>query len=141
EPRVVSVTKLSGTVRELFVEGDRAVVYTSSGNPARRCTYKYDCRFASDGSSTKVSVFDVSNRGEPRLAREIELSGSLMAARRIGKTVHTVVADNDSQAPPYETWPSGLDTCGTEEAKVRARFAALRAENEKKLRAKATRFP
>ncbi len=140
-PRVLSVTRLAGSTRELFVEGDRAVVYTSSGNVGRRCTYGYDCRFGGDGSTTKVYVFDVSNRAEPRLKREIELSGSLMAARRIGHAVHTVVADNDAQAPPYETWPSGMETCGTDEARVRARFAALKAENERKIRARAAPFP
>ena len=81
-PRLVSVTKLPGNARELFVEGDRAVVYTSTGSAAPRCTYAYDCTFGGDGSSTKVTVLDVANRAEPRITRQIELSGSLIAARR-----------------------------------------------------------
>ena len=140
-PRVVSVTKLPGTTRELFVEGDRAVVYTSNGPVGRRCTYGYDCTFAGDGSSTKVSVFDISSRSEPKLVREIDLSGSLIAARRIGNTVHTVVSDGDRQGPSYETWPDDLDLCGTIEATVRAKFAKLKVDNEKKIRATATSFP
>ncbi len=140
-PRVVSVTKLTGTVRELFVEGDRAVVYTSHGGAAQqRCTYGYDCVFAGDGTATHVTVLDVSDRTSPRVVRTVELTGSLMASRRVGKVVHTVVADGDVRAPTYSTWPADLDTCGTPEAVVRAKFAKLRAENERKIRS-AARFP
>jgi hypothetical protein len=141
DPKVVSVTKVPGTVREMFVEGDRAVVYTSSGAVGRRCTYGYDCAFAGDNTQTKVLVFDIRSRAEPRLVRQLELSGSLVAARRIGNAVHTVVSDGDAQAPPYETWPSGFAMCGTLEPAVRAKFAKLKVDNEAKLRARTTTFP
>lgn len=133
-PRVVSITKVPGVVRELFVEGDRAVVYASSGAPGSRCTYGYDCQFSGDGTSTRVLVYDVASRESPKLVRQIDLSGSLMAARRIGTAVHTVVADNDAPRPRYETWPADLETCGSREAVVRAKFARLKLENERKLR-------
>jgi hypothetical protein len=136
EPRLLSVTKLPGMVRELFVEGDRAVVYVSMGGNARqRCTYGYDCQFAGDGSSTKIVVLDIANRSIPRISRELELSGSLMAARRIGRTVHTVVSDGDAAPPPYSTWPSNLDACGVRESAARARFAQLKLDNERRIRA------
>ncbi|MCU0693982.1 MAG: beta-propeller domain-containing protein [Polyangiaceae bacterium] len=140
-PRLLSVTKLPGTVREMFIDSDRAVVYTASGDSAKRCTYGYDCEFAGDGTSTRVVVFDVSNRAAPRQVRQIDLSGSLMAARRIGHAVHTVVADGDSPIPAYSTWPDGLDTCGTKESVVRAKFARLKLENERRLRASASTMP
>lgn len=136
KPRVVSVTRLRGHTRELFVDGDRAVVFSSSAAPARRCTYGYDCQFAGDGSATEISVFDISSRAKPKLLRSIELSGSLIAARKIGHTVHTVVADGDTPRASYSTWPSGLATCGTQEKYVRAKFAALKRENEKRIRAR-----
>src|SRR5205823_1753636 len=81
---------------ELFVEGDRAVVYTASGRGGKKCTYGYDCVFAGDGTSTRIVVLDLADRAEPKIVRQIELSGSLMAARRIGGAVHTVVADADA---------------------------------------------
>lgn len=134
-PRVLSVTKLPGRVRELFVEGDRAVVYTSYGGTGRgKCTYGYDCEFAGDGSSTKILVYDVTNRAAPSLVREVAASGSLLAARRIGRTVHTVLSDGDA-APELPTWPAGMDTCGVKEPRARQRFAELRRENERKIRA------
>jgi hypothetical protein len=134
-PHVLSVTKLPGTVREMFVEGDRAVIYTAygggSGKP--RCTYGYDCQFMGDGSSTKIVVLDIADRSAPEIARQIDLSGSLMAARRIGSTVHTVVADGDSEVPEYSTWPEGMPSCGVRERTVRAKFAKLRRDNTRKI--------
>jgi uncharacterized secreted protein with C-terminal beta-propeller domain len=141
QPKMVSVTMLPGNARELFVEGDRAVVFTSNGNAAKRCTYAYDCTFAGDGSSTSVMVLDIANRASPKVLRQIDLSGSLVAARRIGNAVHTVVADNDAQAPAYETWPEDFEMCGTQEAVVRAKFAKLKAENERKIRKQTSAFP
>jgi hypothetical protein len=133
-PRIVSVTKLTGNVRELFVEGDRAVVYTSIGRPGQSCTYGYDCVFAGDGTATRITVFDVKDRTAPKVVREIDLTGSLMTARRIGHAVHTVVADGDPRAPSFESWPADLEMCGTPEKVVRAKFDKLRLENEQKIR-------
>jgi hypothetical protein len=142
KPKILSTTAISGTVRELFVEGDRAVVYSSAGLAiGHSCTYGYDCVFQGDGTTTTISVFDIHNRLEPKLTRRIDLSGSLMAARRIGDAVHTVVADNDSPRPRYVTWPPRMPMCGTEQAAVNAKFAQLRKDNEKSIRASTTRFP
>jgi len=140
-PKMLSVTMLPGNARELFVEGDRAVVFSSTGNAPKRCTYAYDCVFAGDGSATNVIVLDISDRTAPKVLRQVDLSGSLVAARRIGNTVHTVVSDGDTQAPPYESWPTDLEMCGTAENIVRARFAKLKAENERKIRARVSSFP
>jgi hypothetical protein len=139
-PRVLSVTRVPGQVREMLVEGDRAVVFAASGAGTPRCTSGYDCASAGDDTSTRILVYDIADRAAPRLAREISLSGSLVAARRIGNAIHTVVAHDDSSTPPYSTWPDDLDFCGTSEAVVRARIAALKFEAERRIRA-STRFP
>jgi hypothetical protein len=132
-PQVLSVTKLPGSAREMFVEGDRAVVYVSYGGSGRPpCTYGYDCQFAGDGSSTKVLVLDVADRAHPKIVRQIELSGSLMAARRIGRTVHTVVADGDFDTPDTRL-AREPETCGTLEKYVRAKFKRLKEENTRKI--------
>jgi Beta propeller domain len=133
-PKVISVTRMSGDVREMFIEGDRAVVYTASGNRGRPCTYAYDCQFAGDGTSTRITVFDIADRAAPKQVRQIDFSGSLMAARRIGHAIHTVVADNDAQGAHYDSWPAGMDTCGNKEDFVRKEFAKLKIENERKIR-------
>lgn len=133
-PKVISVTRMPGDVREMFIEGDRAVVYTASGRRGRPCTYAYDCQFAGDGTATRITVFDIADRAAPKQVRQIDFSGSLMAARRIGRTIHTVVADNDAQAASYDTWPENMDTCGNKEDFVRKEFAKLKFENERKIR-------
>lgn len=134
-PHVVSTTKVPGVSRDMFVEGDRAVVFTSSHRGADRCTYGYDCTVAGDGSSTTIHVFDVSDRTAPKSIRKIELSGSLIASRRIGNAVHTVVADGDSADGHYEVWPDELPMCGVAQAVVVAKLAKLKAENERAIRA------
>ncbi|MCC6903944.1 MAG: beta-propeller domain-containing protein [Polyangiaceae bacterium] len=141
KPRVVSSTPLGGVAKEMFVQGDRAVVYTSDRATRKRCTYGYDCQFAGDGSSTQILVFDIADRARPRKLRQIDLSGSLIAARRIDRAVHTVVADGDSPDPSFPTWPAGLETCGSRESVVRAKFAQLARDNEKLIRSSRAALP
>jgi hypothetical protein len=139
-PRLVSVTRLPGVVREMLVEGDRAVVFTADRQGTERCTYGYDCTVGGDGTTTRIDVFDITNRSAPQAIRKVEFTGSLMAARRIGTTIHTVVADGDDAVGNYEVWPKDLPECGTNEPVVRAKFAALRRDNEKRIKA-ATSLP
>ncbi|MBW2459143.1 MAG: beta-propeller domain-containing protein, partial [Deltaproteobacteria bacterium] len=140
-PRPISVTRLQGEARMLFVKGDRAVVYVAKGKAQgrKRCTYAYDCMFAGDGTGTEIQVFDVSNRANPRLTRRIKLSGSLMAARRIGNAVHTVVSDGDpmSGARRYPTRPSKLTSCQGQHTFVQAynMYEQLKRDHEKTIRA------
>ncbi len=107
EARELAKVTLEGEPRKLFVEGDRALVYVavpSTGTEGSgayppwfrgqgECTYGYDCVPTGDGTRTKVLVFDITNRASPVKVRELELSGSLLSARRIGNAVHTVVVD------------------------------------------------
>jgi uncharacterized secreted protein with C-terminal beta-propeller domain len=111
ESSLVSKVDLEGEPRKLFVEGDRALVYVSvtkesdtssrpydyPGYRSPECTYGYDCVPSGDGTTTKILVFDISDRSAPTKLREIDLSGSLLAARRIGNAVHTVVVDNPKE--------------------------------------------
>jgi hypothetical protein len=143
-PRLLSVTKLPGTPRNMLVARDRAIVFLSMGNaPDHGCTYGYDCTFAGDGTSTRMIVFDVKDRAHPKVVRRIDASGSLMAARRIDDAVHVVVADNDSQAPEYETWLDDLPVCLTKTnvGETWARFEKLKRKNEQKIVAARPRFP
>lgn len=94
----VSVTAIEGTPKKLFVHGDRALVYVAIGADGTfgqgECTYGYDCDFQGDGTTTRALVFDLTDRTAPQLIRTIALPGSLIAGRRIGNAVHTVVTTN-----------------------------------------------
>jgi hypothetical protein len=142
ELRQISQVPLQGVAKSLFVEGDRALVYvseqaaSSSPNGQRRstaCTYGYDCDFAGDGTRTRLALFDISDRAQPRLLREIAASGSLLAARRIGNAVHTVVSDAAIRFDGLRYTPAALSYCNpTQEDRnegVRAAFEALKQEN------------
>jgi len=74
--------------------------------------------------------------------RRIDLSGSLMASRRIGSAVHTVVADaTRSSRPRLLDVARRLETCGTAEGVVRGKFAKAQVDNERELRAAEPTFP
>ena len=132
--KVVSTTKLPGFARQLFVSGNRVVAYVTSAPKGQECSYGYDCQVAGDGSRTDVLVIDVANRATPRTVRTVKLSGSLIAARRIGRTVHTVVADHDDRSPMYETEPANLPWCGVsakDRVALRYQFDQLKKKNER----------
>lgn len=93
---VATIPFEDSTPSKLFLGNDRLLVYSKVGvanSYARECTYGFDCVPTGDGSMTRISVFDISDRSAPRLTRTIDLSGSLIAARKIGDAVHTVVYD------------------------------------------------
>ena len=161
EMTAIAKVDLGGEPRKLFVEGDRAVVYvavpketnlpgtggssSSGGSRAkgggasypggnRECTYGYDCVPSGDGTATKILVFDIANRSAPQNIRELDVSGSLLAARRIGNAVHTVVVDAPAQIEGLEWYPQDLQCDGTEDdttqkAKAIAAYEALRTKN------------
>jgi hypothetical protein len=145
---------IDGQVKKLFVEGDRALVYTAIQRPARttggsgtspgypggypvpdggssECSYGYDCQITGDGTATKIVELDIRDRSKPVLVREVTLTGSLIAARRIGDAVHTVVSTPDVQFPSVSDWPQGLTNCGqtTDTATADRLFEELRQKN------------
>ncbi|HSD89845.1 MAG TPA: beta-propeller domain-containing protein, partial [Kofleriaceae bacterium] len=113
----VSKTPIDGDPKKLFVLGDKALVYVAVGDTSqngwwnRECTYGYDCDFTGDGTSTKLLVYDITDRAAPQLEREVTLSGSLIAARRIGSAVHTVVTQAANPFPDIQYTPD-TDLCG-----------------------------
>ncbi len=144
EAGLVAKVPFEGDPRKLFVEGDRAIVYVATpksnaagsgsygyGSPysSGECTYGYDCVPSGDGTATKVIVFDITNRAAPQKVREIALSGSLLAARRIGSAIHTVVVDTPPVVEGLEYVPTSLDCSGSYETlkqKKKAAYQALR---------------
>jgi hypothetical protein len=140
----VSQVKLPGSARELLLKDGRAVVFTAI-NPksgAKPCTYGYDCDFIGDGSSTSIVVLDVSVPEQPRQLRQIDVSGSLLTARRIGDTVHAVFSDGPvSPAVVPRLNPVGLARCGVTQEEIDTAFEELSAQNEASLAALDFRAP
>ncbi len=120
----------------MFIEGDRAAVYVARGTATKpKCTYGYDCQFTGDGTQTSLMIYDIKDRAHPVLARRIDFSGSLLASRRVGTMVHTVVTTGDAREKPYySSWPYEVPRCGIYESAVKAQLKRLEDENERLIR-------
>jgi hypothetical protein len=147
----IAKVTLEGEPKKLFVEGDRALVYVSVPRPgntssvgsspvyyprgSNECTYGYDCVPSGDGTATKLVVLDIADRKAPKKLRELLLSGSLLAARRIGDAVHTVVVDAPQGIEGLKSYPdfSTIACTGQDDTSFKARAVAawedLRAQN------------
>jgi uncharacterized secreted protein with C-terminal beta-propeller domain len=130
----IAKVAIEGTARKLFVQGDRALVYSSLSqktSSVKECTYGYNCSFVGDGNPTKLTIFDISDRTTPRLVRALRLSGSYINARRIGDIVHTVVTSPGVSFPSLSYSP-GISYCSTQTPwEIYLAFANLRAKNTK----------
>ena len=135
---------LGGTAKKLFVDGNRALVYVSMSrantgstswytSPVTDCTYGYDCDFSGDGTATDMVLVDITDRNAPQVIRRLSLTGALIAARRIGSTVHTVVSVGQTQIPNLITPDLGYWSCSVptaeQAATAHANIATARAQN------------
>jgi hypothetical protein len=140
----IANVKLDGEPRKLFVAGDRALVYVARerGTTAtvraslNECTYGYDCDFRGDGTATTILLFDISERAAPKQLHRLDVSASLLAARRIGDAVHTVLVTPELVFPDVlypSVGPTACPSGMTVAASFEATFTALeeqRAANE-----------
>ncbi len=150
---IVAEVDIEGEPRKLFVDGDRAFVYTairsSSGGSfaggsgmvapwpgdvgaSSECTYGYDCEFTGDGSATKAIVLDIKDRANPKRVRQMLSSGSLIAARKIGHAVHTVVSNPPIAFSGLSYWPSFIDQCSSDRSQHTLALVKMAVDNLKK---------
>ena len=93
--RIVSVINLDG-VREMFVNGDKLVVFGQDYNtgpvPIETVSSKIAImppyRYSSD---TYVKVYDISERSSPQLAENLSFSGNYLDSRMIGDYVYIII--------------------------------------------------
>lgn len=120
DANIISAVEIEGIPRKLFVANDRALIFSSldylddrdySFRSDSECTYGYNCDFTGDNRKLKITVFDISDRLNPVLVREIRFGGSYINSRRIGFTVYTVVFSPAYFAPDLEYWPEIYDWC------------------------------
>lgn len=103
ELKEVARVTLPAEPRRMFLAANRLVVYLRVGaveTDEATCTYGYSCRSSSEGGSTLVHVYDVSEPALPVLLKAYEFSGSYLASRRIGDAVFSVVHDQGAAPPP-----------------------------------------
>jgi len=79
EAEVVYEMNITGTPSELFINNDRLVIFTSGG-----------WYWKGGGSASSILVYDVSDRADPVLKRNITLEGNYHDSRMIGDYVYVV---------------------------------------------------
>ncbi len=138
----VANVAVPGQAKKLFVSDGRALVYSSVKRQSSsysggyygysECTYGYQCSFRGDGTGTVISLFDISDVTSPKLMRTIETDSSLIAARRIGTTVHTVVS-RASDHPAWNLYGGGYNYygAGSDEVAINRSFDAAIVANDK----------
>lgn len=113
--RLESTLQLEGWPREMFLEGNRVVVFSTVYQPREGITGggggvgapadgavcdALSCGY-SQGNTTKVTVVDVSNLAEPRVTLETYLPGWYQTARSAEGSVRLVLSDTFR-------WPSRM---------------------------------
>ena len=108
ETKVLYQMKLNGTLREIFINGDRLVVFEDEfgfydpyileqSQPLERVSFA-----PYQTPRTFIKVYDISNRTSPVSTRNVSLDGSYLDSRMIGNYVYTVMSQpicyyNDSE--------------------------------------------
>jgi uncharacterized secreted protein with C-terminal beta-propeller domain len=94
---IVSATDLNGTASDLFVSGNKLVVfgykyeYDNSPKPMAGAVSSMDIYPHYSREKVFIKVFDVSDRANPVLKRDILLDGSYYDSRMIGDYVYIIL--------------------------------------------------
>jgi len=104
QAQVLSEIELEGTVTGIFINGERLVVF-EGGMSYYPLYYEYDLRLGVVEESyipyipprTYIKVYDISDRENPRLQRELSADGQYVSSRMIGNYTYVVINE-----PVYE---------------------------------------
>ena len=89
EAEVVARLDSEDYVGNLFINGDKLVVFYSSAGDA----YYYERLVGSNDETTEIKIFDVSDRSNPSLDRTISVDGSYFNSRMIGDYVYVIIRE------------------------------------------------
>ncbi|MFC1950785.1 beta-propeller domain-containing protein [Chloroflexota bacterium] len=85
---LVSEIELDGGVSQMYVNGDRLVLFEGGGCYGY---WYYDCySYAADAG---IKIYDISNRANPVLIRDISTDGNYTSSRMIGDYVYVITND------------------------------------------------
>ena len=92
--KILSETELKGNPQNIFVNGDRLVVFTND-NEESYTLEQYD--FMPQPTYTQKThayIYDISDKKDPKLVKDYNLKGNYYASRMIGDYVYFVVQEN-----------------------------------------------
>jgi len=95
DAQILSQIDINGTAIGLFINGDRLVVFEESSEfwiyrtegAAKAAIYPWF-----GNAETRIKIYNVGDRENPTLVREISVNGSYFASRMIGTNVYVVVS-------------------------------------------------
>ncbi len=93
QARIVSTTPIRESPEEIFLEGDRLVVFASGNDEIFIKPAGSIAPVPSWRQATKALVFDISDRSAPDLERTISMTGSYYDSRMIGDYVYTITTE------------------------------------------------
>jgi hypothetical protein len=142
---VASSTRIEGWAHDLFLDGDRAVVFSAVYQPRTLegatpiCpvalgapTADVACGFEWQ-NTVKITTLDVTDLAAPRVTSEVWLPGVYVSARQAGGRVRLVMSDTLPFPAGVRWWPP--QPFGPTEEERKAAFAALADANEALIRA------
>lgn len=100
---VISATEIADTPRDIFVRGDRLVLF-STGTPGadtyqeRSESRMMPAYYIPPPPVTHATIYDISNRAKPAVMKDYSIDGNYIDARMIGSLVYLVTQE---QIYPY----------------------------------------
>jgi uncharacterized secreted protein with C-terminal beta-propeller domain len=132
ETSLLSTTALEGKPTKLYVHDDKAVVYCdlqSEDEYYPEHEYYYWDYYYPPKKDLKIFVFDIEQKEQPSLLREISINGSYLNSRRIDDAIHTAVVFDETMFPGVKYWPDNLD-CGASQIEIIVSFELLLINNK-----------
>jgi len=89
--QIISQIKFNGTLHEIFINGDKLVIFGSSSHETVLTQWESRFYWPYTGSKTFIKVYDVSNKTSPTSTRNTTLDGFYFNSRMIENYVYTVI--------------------------------------------------
>lgn len=140
--RVESSLTLEGWPQQMFLHGDKVVVFSvvyEPGSGGGRGGVAYDCAgmgpCGSGLSTTKVTTVDVSDLAAPKVTGELYLPGGYHDARLAGSSARLVLRDSVRWPTAMRWWPDYSRELWEDQARLEKEIDRLMALNEQLIRA------
>ncbi|AKJ08167.1 beta propeller domain-containing protein [Archangium gephyra] len=141
--RVESSVTLEGWPRQMFLHGNKVVVFSSVYAPASGssggggmvadCAYMGPCGYGA--STTKVTTVDVSDLAAPQVTGELYMPGGYHDARLADGSARLVMRDSFRWPVGVRFWPDYSHDLWEDQARLEKEIDRLMANNEQLIRA------
>ncbi|MFL5354522.1 beta-propeller domain-containing protein [Archangium sp.] len=146
--QAVSSLKLEGVPRQMFLRGDRVLVFSEVYPPSpgasggTGCTPMGPCdghgqAYGYGSAFTKVTTVDVSDLAAPHVTGELYLAGGYHDARLTGGSARLVLRDSFRWPEGMRWWPDYSQDLWNDQTRLEKELDKLMEQNERLIRASA----